>query len=120
MHCRDAHEHCAAGSLADKLPGAVLHCFTGSRQEALDCLDRGLYLGLPAGCAMNAAGGASRTVAGDPADRLLFETDAPLFIAARYQTKPASRRNEPAWLGHIVMSVAQWRRGSARVICADG
>ncbi|MFT0669124.1 TatD family hydrolase, partial [Enterobacter hormaechei subsp. xiangfangensis] len=48
MHCRDAHERFLAllEPWLEKLPGAVLHCFTGSRQEALDCLNRGLYLGI--------------------------------------------------------------------------
>lgn len=34
MHCRDAHERFLAllEPWLDKLPGAVLHCFTGSRQ----------------------------------------------------------------------------------------
>ena len=29
----------------EKIPGAVLHCFTGSRSEVQECLDLGLFIG---------------------------------------------------------------------------
>ena len=40
---------------------------------------------------------------------LLLETDAPYLLPRDMKSKPASRRNEPAYLGHIVESVAKWR-----------
>ena len=40
---------------------------------------------------------------------LLLETDAPYLLPRDMKPKPASRRNEPAYLGHIVESVAKWR-----------
>ena len=112
MHCRDAHERFLAllDPWLDKLPGAVLHCFTGSRQEALDCLDRGLYLGITGWVCDERRGLELRELLPViPADRLLLETDAPYLLPRDIKPKPASRRNEPAWLGHIVTSVAQWR-----------
>ena len=112
MHCRDAHERFLAllDPWLDKLPGAVLHCFTGSRQEALDCLDRGLYLGITGWVCDERRGLELRELLPViPADQLLFETDAPYLLPRDMKPKPASRRNEPAWLGHIVTSVAQWR-----------
>jgi Tat protein secretion system quality control protein TatD with DNase activity len=68
MHCRDAHERFLAllDPWLDKLPGAVLHCFTGSRQEALDCLARGCIWVLPAGFAMSAAGWSCASCCRDP------------------------------------------------------
>ena len=43
MHCRDAHERFMTllEPWLDKLPGAVLHCFTGTREEMQACLDHG-------------------------------------------------------------------------------
>lgn len=88
----------------------MLHCFTGSRQEALDCLDRGLYLGITGWVCDERRGLELRELLPViPADRLLLETDAPYLLPRDIKPKPASRRNEPAWLGHIVTSVAQWR-----------
>ncbi len=36
-----------------------------------------------------------------PAERLLLETDAPYLLPRDLKPKPASRRNEPAYLPHI-------------------
>ena len=112
MHCRDAHERFLTllDPWLEKLPGAVLHCFTGSRQEALDCLKRGLYLGITGWVCDERRGLELRELLPViPADRLLLETDAPYLLPRDMKPKPASRRNEPAYLGHIVESVAKWR-----------
>lgn len=122
MHCRDAHERFLAllEPWLDKLPGAVLHCFTGSRQEALDCLERGLYLGITGWVCDERRGLELRELLPViPADRLLVETDAPYLLPRDMQPKPASRRNEPAYLGHILESVARWRGEDPHWLCAQ-
>ena len=88
----------------------MLHCFTGSREEALDCLNRGLYLGITGWVCDERRGLELRELLPViPADRLLIETDAPYLLPRDMRPKPASRRNEPAYLGHILERVAQWR-----------
>lgn len=112
MHCRDAHERFLAllDPWLDKLPGAVLHCFTGSRQEAQECLARGLFLGITGWVCDERRGLELRELLPlIPADRLLIETDAPYLLPRDMTPKPSSRRNEPAYLGHIVERVARWR-----------
>ncbi|UJD96544.1 3'-5' ssDNA/RNA exonuclease TatD [Lelliottia amnigena] len=112
MHCRDAHERFLTllEPWRDKLPGAVLHCFTGSRQEAVECLNRGLYLGITGWVCDERRGLELRELLPViPADRLLVETDAPYLLPRDMKPKPASRRNEPAYLGHIVERIAHWR-----------
>ncbi|MEX9254335.1 3'-5' ssDNA/RNA exonuclease TatD [Pseudenterobacter timonensis] len=112
MHCRDAHTRFLAllDPWLDKLPGGVLHCFTGSREEAQDCLDRGLYLGITGWVCDERRGLALRELLPHiPADRLLIETDAPYLLPRDMPQKPKSRRNEPAYLGHILERVAHWR-----------
>ncbi len=44
-----------------------------------------------------------------PAERLFIETDAPYLLPRDLKPKPASRRNEPALLGHILSTVAGLR-----------
>ncbi|MGU7802650.1 TatD family hydrolase, partial [Escherichia coli] len=46
LHCRDAHQRFLEllEPWLNKLPGAVLHCFTGSLEEVIQCLDRGLFI----------------------------------------------------------------------------
>lgn len=112
MHCRDAHARFLEllDPWLDKLPGAVLHCFTGSRQEAVECLERGLYLGITGWVCDERRGLELRELLPViPAERLLIETDAPYLLPRDMTPKPASRRNEPAYLGHIVERIAHWR-----------
>lgn len=112
LHCRDAHERFLAllDPWLDRLPGAVLHCFTGSAQEAREYAQRGLYLGITGWVCDERRGQALREVVPlIPAERLLIETDAPYLLPRDLKPKPASRRNEPAWLAHILAAVAGLR-----------
>ncbi|WLI76667.1 3'-5' ssDNA/RNA exonuclease TatD [Kosakonia sp. H02] len=112
LHCRDAHERFLAllDPWLDKLPGAVLHCFTGPAQEARECIERGLYLGVTGWVCDERRGQELREVVPlIPAERLLIETDAPYLLPRDLNPKPESRRNEPAWLGHILATVAGLR-----------
>lgn len=112
MHCRDAHERFLTllEPWLDSLPGAVLHCFTGSRQEMQDCVDRGLYIGITGWVCDERRGMELRELLPFiPVERLLIETDAPYLLPRDLTPKPASRRNEPAHLPHILERIAHWR-----------
>lgn len=112
LHCRDAHARFLAllEPWLDKLPGAVLHCFTGTEQEARETLARGLYLGITGWVCDERRGLELRALLPViPADRLLLETDAPYLLPRDLAPRPKSRRNEPCWLPHILKQVAQWR-----------
>ncbi|WNN48433.1 3'-5' ssDNA/RNA exonuclease TatD [Siccibacter colletis] len=112
MHCRDAHERFLEllDPWLDKLPGGVLHCFTGTAQQAQDCLDRGLFLGITGWVCDERRGLELRELLPlIPADRLMLETDAPYLLPRDLRPKPASRRNEPCYLPHILHQVAHWR-----------
>ncbi len=112
MHCRDAHERFIAllTPWLDKLPAAVLHCFTGTEEEARDCLERGLYLGITGWVCDERRGLAlQKLLPMIPADKLMLETDAPWLLPRDLLPKPASRRNEPAFLPHILQRVAALR-----------
>ncbi|WP_186824968.1 TatD family hydrolase, partial [Klebsiella pneumoniae] len=85
----------------DKLPGAVVHCFTGSREEMRECVELGLFISITGWVCDERRGLELRALLADiPADRLLIETDAPYLLPRDMQPKPASRRNEPAYLQH--------------------
>jgi TatD DNase family protein len=51
-----------------------------------------------------------------PADRLLLETDGPYLLPRDLRPKPASRRNEPAYLPHIAAVVARARGESVEAL----
>ena len=112
LHCRDAHERFIAvlKPWIDQLPGAVVHCFTGTAEELAECLALGLSVGITGWVCEERRGMALRELLPQiPAERLLLETDAPYLLPRDMRPRPTSRRNEPCFLPHIVQQVALWR-----------
>jgi TatD DNase family protein len=112
LHQRDAHEPFVA-ILKEYLPrigGGVAHCFTADSAEAFEYLDMGMYIGITGWLCDERRGQHLREVVKQiPLDRMLIETDAPYLLPRDLQPKPKSRRNEPAFLPHIVNTIAQLR-----------
>jgi len=54
-----------------------------------------------------------------PARQLLLETDGPYLMPRDLQPKPASRRNEPAYLPHIADAVARARGETLAKLAQD-
>jgi TatD DNase family protein len=108
FHCRDAHrEFLAIVNSYRPLPPAVLHCFTGTLSEAEECLEMGLSLGITGWiCDERRGAHLKQVVRAVPAERLLLETDGPYLLPRDLVPRPASRRNEPAYLPHILETVA--------------
>ncbi|PAV60485.1 hypothetical protein WR25_10610 [Diploscapter pachys] len=84
IHEREAHEDMVKilSEAGDSLPKAVIHCFTGTVDEAKKYVDMGLYIGLtgflwkdklPNGVQAGLKSGEI------PIERLLLETDAPFM-----------------------------------------
>jgi TatD DNase family protein len=112
LHSRDAHPRFAELLRAhrDQLPRAVAHCFTGERAELRAYLDLGLYIGITGWICDERRGLHLRELAREiPPDRLMLETDAPYLTPRDLRPQPRARRNEPAFLAHILRSVAQAR-----------
>jgi TatD DNase family protein len=83
----------------------VVHCFTGSADQARECLDLGFYLAL-GGVATFPKSAELREVARIiPGDRLLLETDAPYLAPAPKRGK----RNEPAFVQYTARVIADAR-----------
>jgi len=105
IHTREAEDDTIA--ILRNAPGAVrkvLHCFTGSM--------RLLEVGLEVGCYVSFAGiitfskfDGQDAVRAVPADRLLAETDAPYLAPVPRRGK----RNEPAYVTHVVAALADIR-----------
>lgn len=95
FHCRDAFEDLFP--LADvhyAQQPAVLHCFTGTLEEARGVLDRGWYLSISGIATYKKSEDLRQVVKYVPLDRLFLETDTP-YLA------PQGRRgemNEPSFL----------------------
>lgn len=109
LHQRDAHDDFMAilSPMADRLPPAVAHCFTGDRSMLEDYLGLGLYIGITGWiCDERRGAHLQELIADIPADRLMIETDAPYLLPRTLRPRPKSRRNEPAYLREVLRVVA--------------
>jgi TatD DNase family protein len=112
LHQRDAHEDFmnVLRRYRERLAGGVAHCFTAGMDEARAYLDLGLYIGITGWICDERRGHHLREVVKHiPADRLLIETDAPYLLPRDLQPKPQSRRNEPMYLPHVLVAIAEAR-----------
>ncbi|NPA43553.1 MAG: TatD family hydrolase [Chlorobi bacterium] len=80
----------------------VLHCFTGTYEQALEALDLNMWLGI-GGVVTFKNGKIDRFLDRIPVERLVVETDAPWLTPAPYRGK----RNEPAYIKFIVDKLAE-------------
>jgi TatD DNase family protein len=112
LHERDAHADFVAilREHRDGLVGGVAHCFTGNREQMMAYLELDLAIGITGWICDERRGAHLLPLMPEiPGDRLLLETDGPYLLPRDLPVKPASRRNEPKYLPHIAMAVAQAR-----------
>ena len=112
LHLRDAHEdfHAILKGVRDQLADAVVHCFTGSREELRAYLDLDCYIGITGWICDERRGTHMKDYLGDiPRDRLMIETDAPYLKPRNLRPRVKSHRNEPRWLPWILGTLAAAR-----------
>lgn len=103
IHCRNAFEKMAR-ILEKKQDGGlrgVMHCFTGTEEEATVYLELGFYLGL-GGVTTYKNCGVKDYLPNLPLERIVLETDAPYLSPVPYRGK----RNEPAFLIATAQKIA--------------
>ncbi|ADU65306.1 TatD family hydrolase [Desulfurispirillum indicum] len=104
VHSRDAFEDTAA-ILRQYSCRGVIHCFTGTCQEAATYLDMGYLISLPGIVSFPKATAMHEVARFLPADRLLCETDAPYLAPVPQRGK----ENESALVLHVYEAVARLR-----------
>lgn len=93
-----------------RLTKAVVHCFTGSEAELDAYLALDLHIGITGWVADERRGRHLLGFLGKiPKTRLMIETDAPFLLPRTLTPRPASRRNEPAFLTEVLKAVARAR-----------
>ena len=123
LHQRDAHDDFVAilrEHSSVLTAGAVAHCFTGQASELEDYLRMGLCIGITGWiCDERRGAHLLPLMRHIPADKLMIETDGPYLLPRDLQPKPASRRNEPAYLPHIAATIARARGESLEQLAAS-
>ncbi|HEY4582088.1 MAG TPA: TatD family hydrolase [Lysobacter sp.] len=121
LHQRDAHDDFIAimKNFEGRLGPAVVHCFTGTREEAFAYLDRDWHIGITGWLCDERRGRHLREIVPHiPASRLMIETDAPYLLPRTLKPAPKDRRNEPAFLAHIVEELARDRGETVEAVAA--
>lgn len=112
LHQRDAHADFMAilRQFDGRIDAAVVHCFTGQREELFAYLDCDWHIGITGWLCDERRGTHLRELVPHiPGARLMIETDAPYLLPRSIRPQPAHRRNEPMYLHHIVEELARAR-----------
>ena len=95
------------------LPG-IMHCFSGSVDDARRALDMGFYLSFAGNLTYPKAQNIRAAALFAPADRILVETDAPFLAPIPLR----GQRNEPAYVAHTAAALAELRGISAEELAS--
>ncbi len=111
VHVRDAYGDALEILRREKASecGGVIHCFSGSREDALAAIDLGFYISFAGPVTWPKNGSLREIAAALPMESILCETDAP-FLSPQPKR---GRRNEPANVAWVYEVLAQARGISA-------
>lgn len=106
IHDRDAHSQTL--DVIKKYAGnknfkAVVHCFSGDANFAMQCLDLGLYISFTGVITFPNAKSMLETVEKVPIERLFIETDAPFLAPQAVRGK----ENYPGYVRYVAEKIAE-------------
>lgn len=113
LHERDANERLQAilKDFRDRLPAAVVHCFTGEQRALFSYLDLDLHIGITGWICDERRGTHLHPLVREiPRGRLMLESDAPYLLPRSLRPKPKNGQNEPAYLTEVLREVALHRQ----------
>jgi TatD DNase family protein len=105
IHCRDAWPDLMVilrREARSGISGGILHSFTGTRDQALECVALGFLISFSGIATFKNAGLVRDAARALSADHILVETDAPFLAPAPHRGK----RNEPAFVIDVARSLA--------------
>jgi len=94
--------------------GGIMHCFTGTVEQAQQALERGFHLGFGGVLTFPKAEELRAAARQTPDDRLLVETDCPYLAPVPHRGK----RNEPAFVVETARRLAEVRGTSLEAIAS--
>jgi TatD DNase family protein len=121
VHTREADE-VMAGILGEEQARApfrfLMHCYTSGPALAETAAALGAWFSVSGIATFKAAGEVREIIAAMPADRIIVETDCPYLAPVPHR----GRRNEPAYVGHVLDKLAEirgWSRDEAEARTTD-
>ncbi|HEY3951598.1 TatD family hydrolase [Phenylobacterium sp.] len=83
----------------------LMHCYTSGAALARQAAELGAWFSVSGIATFKAAEDVRAVIADMPADRIIVETDCPYLAPVPYR----GRRNEPAYIGHVLAKLAEVR-----------
>lgn len=83
--------------------GGIMHCYSGSVETALECIDMNFYISLGGPVTFKNAKKPKEVAEAIPMERLLIETDCPYLTPHPFRGK----RNEPAYVKLVAEQIAE-------------
>lgn len=111
IHCRDAIND--VYEILKEYKGKVrfvMHCFSGSKEMALEFVKLGGYISLGGPVTFKNSVAPKEVAVSVPLDRLLIETDCPYLAPHPYRGK----RNEPSYVKLVLAEIARLREMDER------
>ena len=115
VHTREADADTAGILREEHARGAfsgLIHCFTAGQALADSALELGFHISFSGIVTFKRSDDLRATARAVPLDRLLVETDAPYLAPVPRRGK----RNEPAFVNHVVAALADIRGASVRAV----
>ena len=94
--------------------GGIMHCFSGTVEQARHSLDAGFYLSFAGNLTYPKSQSIRDAAIMAPANRILIETDAPFLAPVPHR----GQRNEPALVTHTAVTLADLRGISLEELAA--
>jgi TatD DNase family protein len=83
----------------------LMHCYTSGAELARRCADLGAWFSVSGIATFKAAEDVRAVIREMPADRIIVETDCPYLAPIPHR----GRRNEPAYVPHVLAKLAEVR-----------
>lgn len=121
VHTREADDIMAAILKEEMTEGPfkfLMHCYTSGMELAELAAEMGAWFSVSGIATFKAAEGVRAVIRAMPADRIIVETDCPYLAPVPHR----GRRNEPAYIGHVLDKLAEirgWSRDEAEARTAD-
>jgi TatD DNase family protein len=96
----------------------LMHCYTSGPELAEKAAELGGWFSVSGIATFKAAGDVREAIRAMPADRIIIETDCPYLAPVPHR----GRRNEPAYVGHVLDVLADirgWTRAEAEARTTD-
>jgi len=106
IHDRDAHKQTlgVVKKYSDRKNfRAVVHCFSGDTNFAMQCVNLGLYISFTGVITFPNAVGVLKAVSKIPIERMFIETDSP-FLAPQAER---GKENYPGYVKHVAQKIAE-------------